>query len=128
MKGELQASLEEIGKLTGSTVKTVNAAYTSQVDYQTGTLLGCRVGNRFTRYTGEVLQSDYNAANVILDRGTDEEIHRYMKYREVRQVLLHRTVRYLHSIGYSVELALKNGWLSTKFKSDALTVESEYRS
>ncbi len=126
MKGELQASLEEIGKLTGSTVKTVNAAYTSQVDYQTGTLLGCRVGNRFTRYTGEVLQSDYNAANVILDRGTDEEIHRYMKYREVRQVLLHRTVRYLHSIGYSVESALKNGWLSTKFKSDALTVESEY--
>ncbi len=126
MKGELQASLEEIGKLTSSTVKTVNAAYTSQVDYQTGTLLGCRVGNRFTRYTGEVLQSDYNAALVILDRGTDEEIHRYMKYREVRQVLLHRTVRYLHSIGYSVESALKNGWLSTKFKSDALTVESEY--
>ena len=126
MKGELQNSLEEIGRVTGSTVKTVNAAYTSQVDYQTGTLLGCRVGDRFTRYTGEVLQSDDNAAKVILHRGTDEEIHRYMKYREVRQVLLHRTVRYLHSLGYSVADALKNGWLSTKFKSTALTVESEY--
>ena len=126
MKGELQASLEEIGRLTGSTVKTVNAAYTSQVDYQTGTLLGCRVGDRFTRYTGEVLQSDYNAAKVILHRGTDEEIHLLMKYGEVRQVLLHRTVRYLHSIGYSVESALAHGWLSTKFKSEALTVESEY--
>ena len=126
VKGELQNSLEEIGKLTGSTVKTVNAAYTSQVDHLTGTLLGSRNGDRFTRYTGEVLQSDYNAANVILDRGTDEEIHRYMKYREVRRVLLHRTVRYLHSIGYSVESALENGWLSTKFKSEAITVESEY--
>ena len=126
MKGELQNSLEEIGALTGSTVKTVNAAYTSQVDYLTGTLLGSRNGNCFTRYTGEVLQSDYNAANVILSRGTDSEITRYMKYRDVRRVLLHRTVRYLHSIGYSVREALNRGWLSSKFKSDAQAVESEY--
>lgn len=123
MKGELQNSLEEIGKLTGSTVKTVNPAYTSQVDYLTGTLLGSRNGNRFTRYTGEVLQSDYNAANNILVRGTDPEITRYMKYRDVRRVLLHRTVRYLHSIGYSVNDALNHGWLSSKFKSLAIAVE-----
>ena len=101
MKGELQNSLEEIGKLTGSTVKTVNPAYTSQVDYLTGTLLGSRNGNRFTRYTGEVLQSDYNAANVILSRGTDSEITRYMKYRDVRRVLLHRTVRSLPNLTIS---------------------------
>ncbi len=126
MKGELQTSLEEIGELTGSTVKTVNAAYTSQVDYLTGTLLGGRNGNCFTRYTGEVLQSDYNAANNILVRGTDPEITRYMKYRDVRRVLLHRTVRYLHSIGYSVTEALNNGWLSSKFKFLAQAVESEY--
>ena len=126
IKGELQTSLEEIGKLTGSTVKTVNAAYTSQVDCLTGTLLGGRRGDRFTRYTGEVLQSDYNAANVILARGTDPEITRYMKYRDVRRVLLHRTVRYLHSIGYSVTEALNNGWLSSKFKFLAQAVESEY--
>lgn len=123
MKGELQNSLEETGKLTGSTVKTVNPAYTSQTDYLTGTLLGSRNGDRFTRYTGEVLQSDYNAANVILSRGTDSEITRYMKYRDVRRVLLHRTVRYLHSIGYSVREALNRGWLSSKFKSDAQAVE-----
>ena len=49
-----------------------------------------------------------------------------MKYRDVRRVLLHRTVRYLHSIGYSVSDADELGWLSTKFKSETLAIESEY--
>ena len=126
IKGELQLSLEEIGQLTGSTVTTVNCAYTSQTDHLTGTLLGSRKGDCFYRYNGDVLQSDYNAANVIKSRGTDEEITRSMKYRDVRLVLLHRTVRYLHSKGYSVSYALEQGWLSTKFEKEALTVESEY--
>lgn len=126
VKGELQVSLEEISKLTGSTVVTVNPAYTSQVDHLTGTLLGSRKGDCFTRYTGEVLQSDYNASYVILSRGTDSEITRYMKYHKVREVLLHRTVRYLHSHGYSVSVAVKKGWLLPKFKSEALAIESEY--
>jgi IS605 OrfB family transposase len=126
IKGELQVSLEEIASLTGSTVTTVNASYTSQIDHLTGTLLGSRKGDRFYRYNGDVLQSDYNASVNVLHRGTDEEITRYMKYRDVRLVLLHRTVRYLHSNGYSVAEALKLGWLSTKFEKEALTVESEY--
>lgn len=126
IKGELQLSLEEVGQLTGSTVKTVNPAYTSQTDHLTGTLLGSRNGDCFYRYNGDVLQSDYNAANVIARRGTDPEITRYMKYRDVKLVLLHRTVRYLHSNGYSVSYALEQGWLSTKFETEALTVESEY--
>ncbi len=96
------------------------------MDYLTGTLLGSRNGNCFTPYTGEVLQSDYNAANVILSPGTDAEITRSMKYRDVRRVLLHRTVRYLHILGYSVSEALNKGWLSSQFKSEALAVESEY--
>lgn len=126
VKGELQVSLEDISKLTGSTVVTVNPAYTSQVDHLTGTLLGSRKGDCFTRYTGEVLQSDYNASCVILSRGTDSEITRYMKYQKVREVLLHRTVRYLHSHGYSINVALKEGWLLPKFKREALAIESEY--
>lgn len=126
VKGELQVSVERIAQSTGSTVKTVNPAYTSQVDYLSSTLLGVRNGNCFTRYTGEVLQADYNAANVILSRGTDSEITRYMKYESVRRVLLHRTVRYLHSLGYSVTNALTNGWLQSKFKAEALLVEREY--
>ena len=40
MKGELQASLEKVSKETGSTLSVVNPAYTSQMDSQTGTLLG----------------------------------------------------------------------------------------
>jgi transposase len=102
MKGELQVSLEEIGQLTGSTVKTVNpppnplpgGGEGGECDSMTGTLLGSWDGNRFTRYTGDVLQSDYNAACNILARGTDELIHRYMKYEEVQEVLLRRTVRF----------------------------------
>lgn len=96
------------------------------MDHLTGTLLGSRKGDCFTRYTGEVLQSDYNASGVILSRGTDSEITRYMKYQKVREVLLHRTVRYLHSHGYSVNVALDNNWLLPKFKSEALAIESEY--
>jgi hypothetical protein len=96
------------------------------VDCLTGTLLGRRDGDRFTCYTGVVLQADQNAAKNILARGTDSEISRYMKYSEVLTVLLHRTVRYLHSEGYSVKFALNNGWLQPKFKKQALAIESSY--
>ena len=126
IKGELQDSLEAIGKETGSTVKTVNPAYTSQMDCLTGTLLGCRNGDCFIRYTGEVLQSDYNAAKNILCRGTDEEISRFMKAYDVLVVLLHRTVRYLAENGYSVKQAIDNGWLQPKFQAGAEAIQSIY--
>lgn len=126
MKGELQTSLERIGELTGSTVQTVNPAYTSQVDCLTGTLLGGRKGDHFIRYTEDVLQGDYNAAQNIQHRGTDVEIPRYMKYQEVRKVLLHRTVRYLHSLGYSVADALTQNWLDPDFEKEAMAVEADY--
>ena len=47
----------------------------------TGTLLGVRNGDCFTRYTGEVLQADKNAATNILHRGTDVEITRFHEVR-----------------------------------------------
>jgi IS605 OrfB family transposase len=62
MKGELQASIDKIALETGSTISVVNPAYTSQVDTATGTLLGRRLGDRFIRYTGDVIQADLNAA------------------------------------------------------------------
>lgn len=126
IKGELQVSLEKIGESTGSIVTTVNPAYTSQTDHLTGTLLGSRKGDRFYRYNGDVLQSDDNAARVILSRGTDSQIQPYMKVKDVRAVLQHRTVRYLHSQGYSLEDAFANSWLSTKYKAELLAVEAEY--
>jgi IS605 OrfB family transposase len=126
MKGELQASLEKISRETGSTLSVVNPAYTSQIDALTGTLLGQREGDRFIRFTGDVIQADINAAKNILHRGSDREITRWMKYAEVRKVLIRRTVRYLVSIGKTVTIALSLGWLSSKFKAEALRLEAEY--
>ncbi len=124
MKAELQDSLEIIAKETGSTVTVVNPAYTSQVDSQTGTLLGQRKGDCFTRYTGDVLQADKNAAMNICHRGSDTEITRWMKYDKVRSILIERTVRYLGSIGTTVAEALNLGWFSSKFKASAIICEA----
>ena len=111
MKGELQVSLEKISKETGSTLSVVNPAYTSQMCSFSGTLLGSRNGDRFTRFTGDVEQADKNAAMNILHRGSDNEITRWMKYAEVRRILLLRTIRYLASMRKSVTDALNFGWL-----------------
>ena len=125
MKGELQVSLEKISKETGSTLSVVNPAYTSQMCSLSRTLLGSRNGDRFTCYTGVVIQADKNAAMNILHRGSDNELHRYMKYAEVRKVLISRTVRYLASIGKTVTEALDLGWLISKFKAEALGFEAD---
>lgn len=126
MKGELQASLEQISVETGSTISVVNPAYTSQLDSQTGTLLGRREGDRFIRYRSDVIQADLNAAINIRVRGQDNQITRYMRSGEVEAILVGRTVQYLHSIGYSVTDALNFGWLLPKFKAKSLKYESEY--
>ena len=123
MKGELQQSLESVAKETGSIVKIVNPAYTSQVDSRNGTLLGQRRGDCFISFTGVVLQADWNAAMNILHRGTDAEITRWMKYAEVRRILLLRTIRFLTSVNKSVTEALNEGWLHSKFKVEALKLE-----
>ena len=125
MKGELQAAIAKIALETGSTVSAVNPAYTSQVDCLTGTLLGQREGDRFIRYTGDVMQADKNAATNVLHRGSDGEITRWMKYAEVRQILIRRTVRYLAAIGKSVADALELGWLNSKFRVEAIDLEAD---
>lgn len=126
MKGEFLASLEKISLETGSTVSVVNPAYTSQTCSQTGTLLGRRDGDRFIRYTGDVIQADLNAAINIRVRGQDNQITRYMRTSEVEAILVGRTVQYLHSIGYSVAAALLQGLLLPKFKTTALKYEDKY--
>lgn len=124
IKGELQASIEKIALETGSTVSVVNPAFTSQVDSLSGTLLGSRQGDRFIRYTGDVVQADENAALNVLHRGSDYEITLLMKHVEVRLILLVRTVRYLTSMGKSVTDALLLGWLHPKFRTEALQLEA----
>ena len=125
MKAEVQSALEASARRTGSIVKLVNAAYTSQMCSQTGTLLGSRNGDSFTCYTGDVLQADQNAAMNILLRGSDTEITQYLSSDKVRKILLKRTVQYLASIGKSVAEAFILKWFNPKFESEALQIEAE---
>ena len=97
-KGEIHQALTEIAGRTGSTIKIVNPAYTSQVDHLTGTLLGTRKGDCFIRYTGEVLQADYNAAMNILARDNDKDINRYTPCQKVKQILLQRTACFMETM------------------------------
>ncbi|NEO37890.1 MAG: transposase [Moorea sp. SIOASIH] len=111
MKGEIRDSLQKWANWTGSVVTEVQPSYTSQVDSVTGTLLGKRSGDNFTRFDGVVLQADHNAAKNVLDRGTDKEISRYMNKTEVQAVLLRRTARFLKGMGLSLADAVELGWI-----------------
>ncbi len=84
------------------------------------------MGDRFIRFTGDVIQADLNAALNICVRGQDHKITRYMKASEVESELLTRTVRYLASLAISVNSALELGYLLPKFKAKALKLEVEY--
>ena len=99
-KGEIHQALTEIADRTGSILKIVNPAYTSQVDYLTGTLLGTRKGDCFIRYTGEVVQADYNAAMNILARDNDKDINRFMPYQKVKEILLQRTACFIKKMKF----------------------------
>ncbi|NET63538.1 MAG: IS200/IS605 family element transposase accessory protein TnpB [Moorea sp. SIO1G6] len=114
MKGVMRDSLQKWANWTGSVVKEVQPSYTSQIDSVTGTLLGKRSGDSFTRFNGVVLQADHNAAKNILDRGTDQEITRYMVKTEVQAVLLRRTARFLEGMGLSLLDAIELGLLNCK--------------
>ncbi|WP_424103671.1 zinc ribbon domain-containing protein [Moorena producens] len=114
MKGKMRDSLQKWADWTGSVVTEVQPSYTSQVDSVTGTLLGKRSGDNFTRFNGVVLQADHNAAKNILDRGTDQDVTRYMSRTEVQAVLLRRTARFLEGMGLSLVDGVELGWLDPK--------------
>lgn len=94
VKGTMAEAINAVSQRRGSTLYLVNAAYTSQVDSRHDILLGIREGDRFTGYDGEVLDADTNAARNILARLYDNEIKLYTPYRQVRQILQHRTERF----------------------------------
>ncbi len=89
-KGVLARALEEVCSQRGATHVVVNAAYTSQTDSFTGLLEGKRVGDKFYRANGDVIQADFNAARSVKARIHDSEITRFMPYTEVRRILLSR--------------------------------------
>ncbi len=81
----------------------VNAAYPSQMDSTTGLLEGKRVGDRFYRANGDVLQADHNAALNVLARYVDTGITRFTPYQEVRRLLLARSPAQLSVKGHELQ-------------------------
>jgi IS605 OrfB family transposase len=73
VKGLLATALLCASARRGASLVLVNAAYTSQMDSQDGTLSGRRQGDSFYRENGEVLDADWNAARNILARKDDPE-------------------------------------------------------
>ena len=91
-KGILSSALEEVTAHRNAFLHLVNAAYTSQMDSNTGLLEGKRVGDKFYCANGDVLQADTNAALNILARLYDVKITRYMPYQQVKEILLKRSI------------------------------------
>jgi hypothetical protein len=90
-KGTLADALDSVCTQRKARRVLVNAAYTSQMDSANGLLQGKRVGDKFYRENGDVLQADHNAALNVLARLDDGEISRFTPYREVRRILLARS-------------------------------------
>ncbi|QVL47707.1 MAG: transposase [Thiocapsa sp.] len=90
-KGALADALDSVCEQRGAEHVLVNAAYTSQMDSTTGLLQGERVGDKFYRVTGDVMQADRNAALNVLARLSDPEITRFTPYRDVKRLLLARS-------------------------------------
>jgi transposase len=90
-KGTLAEALDSVCTQRCAKHVLVNAAYTSQMDSVNGLLQGKRVGDKFYRVSGDVLQADYNAALNVLARLDDSEISRFTPYRDVRRILLARS-------------------------------------
>ena len=90
-KSVLAQALEEVCSQRGATHVVVNAAYTSQMDSFSGLLEGRRVGDKFHRANGDVLQADFNAARNVKARLHDPDIVRFMPHIEVRRILLARS-------------------------------------
>ena len=90
-KGVLAEALDSVCVQRKASHVLVCGAYTSQMDSITGLLQGKRVGDKFYRANGDVLQADHNAALNVLARLDDPDIRRFTPYRDVRRILLSRS-------------------------------------
>lgn len=97
-KGTLSKALVEICAQRKVNHVVVNAAYTSQMDSVSHLLEGKRVGDKFYRINGDVMQADTNAARNVLHRASDSEITLYTPYKEVKRILLSRSPAILTAI------------------------------
>ena len=80
-KGILAEALDSVCEQRKAKHVLVNGAYTSQMDSINGLLEGKRVGDKFYRTNGDVLQADHNAARNVLARVGDRGISRFTPYK-----------------------------------------------
>ena len=90
-KGVLSQALIDVTHQRNAQLIHVNAAYTSQMDSTTHLLEGKRVGDKFYCANGDVLHADTNGALNVLNRLYDDEITRYMPYKQVKSILQKRS-------------------------------------
>ncbi len=91
VKGLMAKAINIVASLRGSRVVQVNAAYTSQTCSKCG-CLGKRTGDTFhcASGCGAVMQADLNAAINVKARSDDKELHRWLPFQKVKQILLER--------------------------------------
>lgn len=99
VKGTMADAIETVSQRRGASLSLVNAAYTSQMDSRSGSLLGQRTGDTFHCFDGVVLDADTNAARNILARQGDPEISLYTPYKQVKAILLRRTAAVNQRLG-----------------------------
>jgi IS605 OrfB family transposase len=91
-KGVTAEALENVSERRGSALVLVNAAYTSQVDPDTGALASRR-GDWLHCASGVVWQADHAAAINVLRRHGDPDITLFTSHKRVKQILRERTDR-----------------------------------
>jgi IS605 OrfB family transposase len=94
VKGLMASAIDIVASRRGSRVIQVNAAYTSQMCSKCG-CLGKRTGDTFhcASGCGAVMQADLNAAVNVKARSDDKELHRWLPFQKVKQILQERCRR-----------------------------------
>jgi len=100
-------AIDIVASRRGSRVVQVNAAYTSQICSQCG-CFGKRTGDKFhcAWGCGAGMQADLNAAFNVKARLDDKELHRWLPFKKVKQILLERCRRTDETAHPEVQLQL----------------------
>lgn len=110
VKGVMSEALQSVTQRRSSTLSLVNAAYTSQMDSRYGALLGQRNGDTFYGFDRVVEDADTNAARNILARLDDKEITLFTPYKQVKAILLRRTLEVQQRLGLLNQDTSCNGY------------------
>jgi len=94
VKGLIGNAIDIVASRRGSRVVQINAAYTSQMCSKCG-CLGKRTGETFhcAFGCGAVMIAPLNAAVNVKARLEDKELHRWLPFQKVKQILLERCRR-----------------------------------